>query len=461
MDKNKKIIQYRRRLPVNLGGIFFGIIFLYIVYGLFTFFTKDRIRFYEVVEGSMVADSQHRGLILREERVEKSLEKGYIDFYIREGKRTAAGGRIYSIDSTGTLKDLIAKNTAEVSQLSDSNIAEIKRGLSQFATNFSNSNFQAAYDKKYSLDSSVYEYSNLNTMVNIDKLTSDNGIQLVTGTSPYSGEVSFALDDLSEKTESQLVKEDFAPEGHPSYYVVNGENKEKDAPIDKVVTSETWSIYFELSKEDDKQYGDRNALTVKFTDNDLVAVAEYSTLITDSGLLLGKLTFDKYMVQFLQDRYVDFEIETQAAAGLKIPVSAVVEKDFYTIPLEYKTSGGNTAQDGFFRQGENGESPQFVPAEILFSDGTLCYISMTEGELEAGDVLVKPDSDETYQIGPTGRLQGAFNINKGYAAFRAIEVLSSNKEYYIIKRGTGYGLNVYDHILLKPRNTKDGDFLYQ
>ena len=48
----------------------------------------------------------------------------------------------------------------------------------------------------------------------------------------------------------------------------------------------------------------------------------------------------------------------------------------------------------------------------------------------------------------TQTVQGVYNINRGYAVFRRIEILSSNDEYYTIKKGTDYGLSVYDHIVL-------------
>ena len=47
----------------------------------------------------------------------------------------------------------------------------------------------------------------------------------------------------------------------------------------------------------------------------------------------------------------------------------------------------------------------------------------------------------------TQSVQGVYNINRGYTVFRRIEILSSNDEYYTIKKGTDYGLSVYDHIV--------------
>ena len=61
----------------------------------------------------------------------------------------------------------------------------------------------------------------------------------------------------------------------------------------------------------------------------------------------------------------------------------------------------------------------------------------------------------------TQTVQGVYNINRGYAVFRRIEILSSNDEYYTIKKGTDYGLSVYDHIVLDANAvTGNGMIIY-
>lgn len=69
--------------------------------------------------------------------------------------------------------------------------------------------------------------------------------------------------------------------------------------------------------------------------------------------------------------------------------------------------------------------------------------------VSSGDILQKPDSSETYRVGTdTASLKGVYNINKGYAVFKQIDVLYQNEEYTIVKTGTTYGIALYDHIAL-------------
>ncbi len=67
--KNKKVVRYRRPLNINVGMIIFAIIFLYLVFSVSTYLKREKIQFYEVVEGGIVNNKIYTGLILREEQV--------------------------------------------------------------------------------------------------------------------------------------------------------------------------------------------------------------------------------------------------------------------------------------------------------------------------------------------------------------------------------------------------------
>lgn len=182
------------------------------------------------------------------------------------------------------------------------------------------------------------------------------------------------------------------------------------------------------------------------------------------GKVYGKLDFDQYMVQFVSDRYITFEVATEKTDGLKIPVTAVTTKNFYLVPLEYMTQGGDSSDTGFLKEvyKDGVVSVEFVPATIYYSTDKDYYIDMSENApLKAGDYVVKQDSQERYQIGSSAPLQGVYNINKGYAVFKQIEILKSNDEYYTIRKGTSYGLSVYDHIVLDAGTVYEGQLIYQ
>ncbi|EJZ70706.1 HlyD family efflux transporter periplasmic adaptor subunit [Lachnoanaerobaculum sp. OBRC5-5] len=463
MADSKKIIPYRKKRTFNVGVIIFLSLLIYLIPSAVRGATRKQIRYNEVVEGSMSENKTHTGLILRDESVQVSPDGGYINIYMRDGKRAAVGSRVYSLDATGDLKKLMEASSGKEDTISDSSVIEMKKKLSNFTSNYSDSDFEYVYDTKYLLDNAASEYSNLINIENIDNISNENGLSLNVITSPYSGEISYAIDDIAEKKEEDLTKSDFDTSKHPISYIKNEQLIEAETKVYRIVKSESWSIYFEFEKGEEELYAEKKTLTVKFKSNGLTLTGDYSVLETKDGYSLGKLTFDKYMVQFISNRYAEFDIQSLVVNGLKIPSKCVLEKDFYTIPVEYMAKGGDGVSDGFYKQVDKDgtTSTVFVPEDIIKITDTNCYISTENKDIASGDKLIKPDSNEIFEVSNKEKLLGVYNINKGYTVFKNIDILGSNKEFYIVDKGTKYGLKVYDHILLNPDGFKEGEFIYQ
>lgn len=466
MAKKKKsnIVRYRHPRNINIGMMIFAIIFVYLLFSVYTYMKKEKVQFYEVVEGNIVNDRQYTGIILRDERVENTDRAGYINYYIREGKRAAIGTRIYSIDETGNMAELMQENPDANVGLTDANLNDVKRQLSSFSMNYSDRKFESIYDLQYSLEAAVLEYANFNALGNLDSIIQQAGASFVQVTAPVSGVVSYAVDGFEGLTEDQITESTFDRSGYSKAITKAGQLIEQSAPVYKLITSDNWSIIFPLSEDAVEEYKDQTQLHVTFSANDLDATGDFSIITGGDGASYGKLDFTQYMVQFASDRYVTFEVDTEKADGLKIPVKAVTEKEFYLIPLEYMVQGGDTSDTGFMKEvySDSGTAAEFVPVSIYYATGEYYYIEKGEDSpLQSGDYVVKPDSQDRYQIGQSASLQGVYNINKGYAVFKQIEIIKSNDEYYSIRKGTNYGLSVYDHIVLDANTVYEGQLIYQ
>ena len=82
--------------------------------------------------------------------------------------------------------------------------------------------------------------------------------------------------------------------------------------------------------------------------------------------------------------------------------------------------------------------------------------------LRKDDVLCSEDSlIDTCVVQKTGTLIGVYNINKGYADFKQIIILSQNDEYSIVASNTDYGLSMYDYIVLDAKVVNENDFIYE
>ena len=74
--------------------------------------------------------------------------------------------------------------------------------------------------------------------------------------------------------------------------------------------------------------------------------------------------------------------------------------------------------------------------------------------------ILKSDSTSTYTIGQdVDSLIGVYNINKGYAVFKQINIISQNETYAIVETKTAYGIALYDHIALDGSKVKEDQLI--
>ena len=199
---------------------------------------------------------------------------------------------------------------------------------------------------------------------------------------------------------------------------------------------------------------------VRFLKNQDVSWAEVSVLDTEGDSTYVKLDFNNSMISFCTERFVDIELITQEEEGLKVPNSAIAEKEFFLVPREYMTKGANGA-DGVLLETytEEGEATTEFIATTIYQETEEDYY-IDNSILKVGDDLVKPDSTDTYTISRSAVLTGVYNINKGYADFKEIQILSQNDEYAIVKSNTTYGLSAYDRIVLDAETVDVDELIY-
>ena len=131
-------------------------------------------------------------------------------------------------------------------------------------------------------------------------------------------------------------------------------------------------------------------------------------------------------------------------------------------PVYKLSTEENTGTQGVIRQcyRDNGDiSSEFVEAGVYSYDENEGVYYMDTSVLKAGDVLYKTDSQETYTVSKRATLIGVYNVNKGYADFKQINILYQNDEYSIVKANTTYGLNVYDYIVLDGSSVSDDQII--
>ena len=486
-DKYKKqektpgiLARLRKVAGLNIGTIMFGILFIYMSFSAILYFTTTHIESYQVTSGPLSRNETYTGLAIREETVCTAPSSGYITYYAREGSKINASGAVYGLSST--------KKSTSTASLTTEELLKIRNDMMSFSKGFNSSKFNNTYSFKYELKGNILQYAESENSSSAP-LTSDEYDESddssegdITNSNVYAGNESicqsqsdgiilYSTDNYEGKTIDTVTAEDFDQNSYHETDLKTSDSVQSGDDVYTIITDERWSLLIPLSDKQAEKLKDRSTIRVKFLKDDMTQNGDFSIITIDGGKY-GQIDFNKGLIRYASDRFLDIELVTNTVVGLKIPLSSIVTKDFYVVPSRMATTQNN--ETGFMLASGNKDSGTFKSVSIyasvedtsvskLATDGSedqpmIYYID--KSSFKEGDALIDPDTGEKYIIGETDTLEGVYCINKGYAVFRRIEILDQNEEYAIVSKNTSYGLARYDHIVRNADKVKEEDILY-
>ena len=457
--KSISIKKYKNKREMNLGIFLFAIVFLYLVITIISYFTSDTVSAYEVREGSIVRDNSYTGLVIRNETVVNAEEDGYVNFYQSENSKVKKGTRIYVL----TPEEL---NTSDVSAgssqtvINDETQSGIVLQVQNFNENYSNTDFSSVYLLKDEITASLQNELSQTRTEHLDAAVAESGQTAVTSSAARDGIVAYTIDGLEELTKDSFTEADFDRTDYESATVSDQMKISTGEPVYKLITEEDWSVIVRLEDDTARELMEKETTTLKVRiDKDSETLNAAFSVIERDGNYYGCLDFDNSMIRYAEDRYLNIELILEDETGLKIPKTAVVQEEFFVIPREYLTTGGNSSASGVLKMDENGNAV-FQEVDIYNISEEEDEVYLSKEDVSAGDVLIRPESSDTYTVGDTKTLEGVYNINRGYAVFRKVTVLCENDDYCIVQEGEDYGLYNYDHIVQNGASVEPDEVVY-
>ena len=119
---------------------------------------------------------------------------------------------------------------------------------------------------------------------------------------------------------------------------------------------------------------------------------------------------------------------------------------------------------GSEESGEGSSAEDSGETEAESTESSAAESKTAASSSEAGNASTAgsgTDQKGMYQIASRMSLDGVYNVNKGYTVFRKVEILETANGYSIVRKGSSYGLQVYDHIVLDASMVHDGQLLYR
>lgn len=463
LRKKAKVTKFRKRRTINIGHIVFLFVFIYITISFYIYLTKDHLTIYEVRRGTIAKETVYNGLILRKEEVYNTNRAGYVYYYYKDGDRIPKNSVVYSIDENESSTSLVSSDISNAS-LKREEIAKIKKEIKDFRNHYDDSNFISVYDFKYDLNNVSLEIKNEQKHDSLKDYESSNRDYVEVVNSNKSGIITYIVDNYEDLSDNDITYEHFKAENYSRSLLRKDDIYQPGSPVYKLVTDNTWDIIIPLSKEtfeylSKQEEGDINQVTVKFIDEKIESPGMLS-YYQKGDEYFGKITLDSYMEKFINQRFVEIDLKINEKSGLKIPTSAIVDKEFYLIPHEYFTKGADSTEEGLVLESFDEENElvlKFVPTEVFYEDEDYCYVNTLLFEPNS---WIQSVSGQRLKLNEKATLKGVYNINKGYAVFRRIEVIEEGQEYTIIKEGTSYGLSVYDQIALVGDTAIEQQIIY-
>ena len=458
MAEKKNVVKFHRQIHINIAGIICFIIFIYIVFHIFTYMTAENISIYEVKQGTIVTQNHYQALALRKEKVYDLDQEGHI--YYLAGNKTKVGKKspVYILDQKGDIVDAMKNNESNFDNLSHDDIADLESQIKSYINDYDGVYFYKLNTFKTNLSDS------LSQMYNQEAIASQNEkieTAVKNGTffsykAKRPGLVVYSIDGYENVNTKNFTAELF---DSSKLNVTNLRSREKCAANEaayKLITSEKWNLVIPIGEETAEVLKDMKVIEIEFSEDNARTWCNCS-IKEQAGAKYLILSLDDSMERYADSRFIPIDLLLDERAGLKIPNSSIVKKTFFAVPKEYFFRGNDKKSEGLLKKDiENGNT--FFNTTIYFENDDCYYIDSEY--FSKGDEILHPDSSEIYTIGKdTAELSGVYNVNKGYAVFKQIEIIYQNEDYTIVKTGTDYGIALYDRIVLQGDKVKENDVL--
>lgn len=452
----------KRRIRWNIGMIVFLVIFIYVMINIVSFFIKKKLTVYRVTKDEMTTTFSFTGIALRDEKLLKASQNGYITYYVEEGKRIRKSGTLYILDKDGKVQETFADQAEALRGKGETlDDEEIQKKVTEFQFIYSDGSFSDVYDLKYDLKNTILNLNEDSMKEVIDAVSKKLGEDAFhTETSPASGAAAFYSDSFDGKTADDITDADFDQENYRAVRYNSSDQVKKGNVVCRVTNSENWTVVVPLEKSQYDFLQDKDSVTVKFQSDQEKTTADLKVKKKGNSYF-GYLSLDDYVVRYLDERYLDIDITLDSHEGLKIPNSAVVKKKFYQVPAEYISKGNDGKEEGFsVRTTDDKGEVKVEQKNFTIYKKTKKYCYLDPEEVGEDVVLQSMDSDDTYLVEKTKTLEGVYCTNQGYADFRLIEKTAQKDDYCIVEENTNHGISLYDFIVLDSSTIKENQIIY-
>lgn len=455
MKEDNKVVNFKKKFQINIGVVIFGIIFIYLIATIIIYLLAPKISVYEVRQGSILKDTAYTGLAVRDETVVYADEEGYVNYFAEENGKVKVGSMVYTISDEKLIFD--SNTSTDKIELTREEERAFVLKIQSFNEQYMEHNYSSTYRFKSELNHSLNKIASHGKTEQLTKILSDNtNSKIKLKTTAIDGVIVYSVDGMEDVSVENVTAKETKKSNYKNNTFVNNELVHAGEPVYKIVRDNNWKLLLSVSDETKQALAEKSSVKVNFKKDNQEIRAQLSFLENQETPIMC-LSFNDSMIRYVNDRYLDIELIIEDETGLKIPKSAETTKEFYVVPNEYLTQSENSVL--IYRTDENGEVANVIcPVTVYYKKDDMIYLE--PNDFDENTILAKEESTETYPLKEKAKLKGVYCVNKGYAVFKQINILCESDEYYIIEKGSSYGLSNYDHIVLDGQSVKEEDVVF-
>ena len=456
----------KKSFHFNIGIIAFLMIFVYIIGHLILSVSKEELAVYQVIQSRIHESIRTTGIILREETIVKSDNAGYLNYYVNDGEIVSKHGLVYTSDRTGEAHEYISHFLEQKKKLTASDYNSIRDLLENFEENYSDSDFSYVYDLKYQLENQAMKLGDALMADYMDEIESELGSgTFIKSYSKEQGIVTYIEDGYENVTVADLTLEDFNTTVYEKKNLKTEEQLGEGESVYRLTKNKKWQIVIPITTKEYSKMKDSNKLNIHLHDDEfnLSCPVEF---VNQSGQYYAVLTMTNYLPHFVNDRYVEVEVEVRAEDGLKIPNTAIVEKEFYKIPKAYMTGKYSAKKTLVIKKQDSKGNVVFETMDVDIGkletdpEDNKQYYYVLKEDVPEHALISMADSFETMLLKDTVRLPGVYIVNRGYADFTCVDVLLENKDYTIVRSNVSNSIEQFDRIVLNGNTIENNAIIY-
>ncbi|MFR5336661.1 MAG: HlyD family efflux transporter periplasmic adaptor subunit, partial [Blautia producta] len=347
----------KRLLTYNIATIMFGALLLYMIITVVLYATSSHVTSYQVTVGPLTKNPVCTGLALRKEQIVPAGASGYVEYYAREGMQVRKDGSVYALTNN--------KKEPKSVELSEEQLEKMRSNMANFSYGFSGSDFYDAYSFKYELQGSILqaagimeqktetekkeEHTDSNALIGEEVGNTVSLGKQTVYTAPEAGVVVYSTDGYEGITEENITEDAFNEKSYKKTDLLTSKELAAGDPVYKVITSENWTLMVPLTDKLAAALSGRESIKVKFT-KDGESQNGSLAIVQVGNQKVAKIQLQNGMPRYASDRFLEVELVINTQSGLKIPLSSVVEKEFYVIPRDFLAQGNNGEGKGFIRE---------------------------------------------------------------------------------------------------------------